>query len=104
MKAADLINVDIAFLLSCAMALALTYWIPPAPDRNYFRWVISHMPLLLGAYVIALKIPRLLGGAVNYRLMSAVLLLTYIVLCWFIVWAHRRHKCKSTPDLVNNNH
>lgn len=81
---------DEIFLVAMLSGLMIAYWVPPYPGRSWLTWVMTHIPLLMGVYLFALKIPRLLTSWINYRLASLILLLVFGAGWLLFYWREKR--------------
>jgi len=76
---------DEIWLISGIVAALIVYWIRPNAEEGYLEFTGPILLLVLGAYLIAVKVPKLLSGLINYRLAGLLCLAFYVGCCWIII-------------------
>ncbi len=85
---------DEIWLISGILAALLVYWIRPFREEGYLKFTTPILLLVLGAYLIAVKAPKLLSHLMNYRLAGLLCLAFYVSCCWIII--KQRETLKKT--------
>jgi len=86
-------HADEVWLISGIVAAVVIYWIRPAQDEGFLKFMGPLVLLVLGGYLIVAKAPKLLSGVINYRLMGLLCLAFYVCCFWIII--AKREKLKN---------
>lgn len=81
LESLNVLAVDEAWLIGATVAVLISYWIPHPSRRKYKEWSITNIALVVGAYVVAFKVPWLLVPLVSYKLAAVFCLSAYLACC-----------------------